>query len=134
VLLIVVLAAGLLASCGGGGDKASSSSDPNQLLKDTFSGKKDIKSGKLDFAASVTSGSSQAVNVKVSGPFESQGTGRLPKLAIDASFDGGGQSIQAGVTSTGDKGFVSFGGTDYALSGPTSQLAFSCWNVGPESA
>jgi hypothetical protein len=127
MLLITVLAAGLLAGCGGGGAGANSSSDPNQLLKDTFSGKKDIKSGRLDFAASVTSGSRQAVNVKVSGPFESQGSGRLPKLAIDASFDGGGQSIQAGVTSTGDKGFVSFGGTEYAISGPTFQQLKASW-------
>ena len=120
-LLIAVLAAGLLASCGGGGDKASSSTDPNQLLKDTFSGKKDIKSGKLDLAGTVSSGSNPAVNLKVSGPFESQGKGKLPKLDIDVSFDGGGQSIQAGVTTTGDKGFVSFGGTDYALSAPVFQ-------------
>jgi hypothetical protein len=120
-VLIAVLAASLLAGCGGGGDKASSSTDPNQLLKETFSGKKDIKSGKLDLAATVTSGSNPAINVKVSGPFESQGSGKLPKLDIDASFDGGGQSIQAGVTSTGDKGFVSFGGTDYAISAPVFQ-------------
>jgi hypothetical protein len=117
LILIAVLAAALLAGCGGG-DKASSSSDPNQLLKDTFSGKKDIKSGKLDIAATVTSASSSAINLKVSGPFESQGSGKLPKLDIHASFDGGGQSLQGGVTSTGDKGFVSFGGTNYAISDP----------------
>jgi hypothetical protein len=118
MLLIAVLAAGLLAGCGGGGDddSASSSTDVNQLLKDTFSGKKDIKSGKLDLAASVSSGSSGTVNAKVSGPFESQGSGKLPKLDIDLSFEGGGQSLQAGVTSTGDKGFVSYGGTDYVVS------------------
>jgi hypothetical protein len=118
--LLAVLAAGLLAGCGGGGDgnEASSSTDVNQLLKDTFSGKKDIKSGKLDLAVSVAAGSQGTFDAKVSGPFESQGSGKLPKLDIDASLEGGGQNFQAGVTSTGDKGFVSYGGTDYVVSDP----------------
>jgi hypothetical protein len=114
-LLIALLSLGLLVGCGGGsGDKADSSTDVNQLLKDTFSGKKDIKSGKLDLALNADSGG-QSFAVKVTGPFESQGSGKLPKLDIDASLEGSGQSFQAGVTSTGDKGFVSYGGTDYAV-------------------
>jgi hypothetical protein len=115
LLLVALLSLGLLAGCGGGGgDKADSSTDVNQLLKDTFSGKKDIKSGKLDLALNADSGG-QSFVVKVTGPFESQGSGKLPKLDIDASLEGGGQSFQAGITSTGDKGFVSYGGTDYAV-------------------
>jgi hypothetical protein len=116
-LILVLVAAGLVAGCGGGGgdDEASSSTDVNQLLKDTFSGKKDIKSGKLDLAINVSAGSNGTFNAKLSGPFESQGSGKLPKLDIDASLEGGGQSFQAGVTSTGDKGFVSYAGTDYAV-------------------
>jgi hypothetical protein len=115
-LLFAVLALGLLAGCGSGddGQAADSSTDVNQLLKDTFSGKKDIKSGKLDLAANVDSGG-QSFAVKVAGPFETQGSGKLPKLDIDASLEGGGQSFQAGVTSTGEKGFVSYGGTDYEV-------------------
>jgi hypothetical protein len=116
-LIVVLAAAGLVAGCGGGGgdDDASSSTDVNQLLKDTFSGKKDIKSGKLDLAVNVDAGSQGTFAVKVAGPFESQGTGKLPKLDIDASLEGGGQNFQAGVTSTGDKAFVSYAGTDYAV-------------------
>jgi hypothetical protein len=115
-LLFAVLALGLLAGCGSGddGQAADSSTDVNQLLKDTFSGEKDIKSGKLDLAVNVNSGG-QSFVVKVAGPFETQGSGKLPKLDIDASLEGGGQSLQAGVTSTGDKGFVSYGGTDYEV-------------------
>jgi hypothetical protein len=116
-LILVLVAAGLVAGCGGGGgdDEASSSTDVNQLLKDTFSGKKDIKSGKLDLAINVSAGSNGTFNAKLSGPFESQGSGKMPKLDIDATLEGGGQSFQAGVTSTGDKGFVSYAGTDYAV-------------------
>jgi hypothetical protein len=115
-----MLTAGLLVGCGGGdddggGDGADSSTDVNQLLKDTFSGEKDIKSGKLDFALDGDAGSSGSFAVKISGPFESQGSGKLPKLDIDASLEGGGQNLEAGVTSTGDKGFVSYAGTDYEV-------------------
>jgi hypothetical protein len=118
-LALIALALALLTGCGGGGDdqEASSSTDVNQLLQETFSGSKDIKSGKLDVALTANA-SGQDVAVKVTGPFESQGAGRLPKLAINFSFEGGGQSISAGVTSTGDKGFVNYGGTDYAVPGP----------------
>jgi hypothetical protein len=119
-LLVALLTAGLLVGCGGGddnggGDGADSSTDVNQLLKDTFSGKKEIKSGKIDFAVNGDAGSSGSFAVKLSGPFESQGSGKLPKLDIDASLEGGGQNFEAGVTSTGDKGFVSYAGTDYEV-------------------
>jgi hypothetical protein len=120
-LVLVVLALGLLAGCGGGDDdSASSSTDVNQLLKDTFSGSKDVKSGKLDLALSANAGG-QDIAVKVAGPFESQGSGKLPKLAINLSFEGGGQSVEAGVTSTGDKAFVNYGGTDYEVPGAVFQ-------------
>jgi hypothetical protein len=122
-LLVAVLSIGLLAGCGGGdgdGTKADSGTDVNQLLKDTFSGKKEIKSGKLDVRVSGDSGG-QSFALKLGGPFETTGTGRLPKLDIDASLEGGGQNLQVGVTSTGDQGFVSYGGTDYAVAGPVFQ-------------
>jgi hypothetical protein len=124
LILIAMLAAGLLAGCGGdsgSGDSADSSTDVNQLLTDTFSGKKEIKSGKLDLAVNVDGGQSGTFAIKVGGPFESQGAGKLPKLDIAATLEGGGQNFQAGVTSTGDKGFVSYAGTDYAVSGPVFQ-------------
>src|SRR3954453_14598170 len=118
-LALVGLALSLLTGCGGDAKQASSSTDVNQLLKETFSGKKDVKSGKLDLTVNVDAGSSGTFDAKVSGPFESQGAGKLPKLDIDASLEGGGQSFQAGVTSTGDQGFVSYGGTDYAVDDQT---------------
>ena len=120
-LFVALLATGLVAGCGGdgGGDEASSSTDVDQLLQDTFTGSKDIKSGKLDLAVDVKSaGDTGALAIKVAGPFESQGKGKVPKFDIDASFEGGGQNIEAGVTSTGDSGFVGFNGTDYEIAGP----------------
>jgi hypothetical protein len=123
LLLTAALALGLLAGCGGGDDDnaADSSTDVNQLLEDTFSGGKEIKSGKLDLAINVDAGQGGTFAIKVSGPFETQGANKLPKLDIDASLEGGGQNFQAGVTSTGDQGFVSYGGTDYEVAGPVFQ-------------
>jgi hypothetical protein len=124
VLLLGLVAVLLVAGCGGGDDAGgkatSSSTDVNELLKDTFSGGKTIKSGKLNLSLRMqaqggSSGSQAPISVSVSGPFQSQGKGKLPKVDIDATVEGAGQDIQAGVISTGDKGFVSYKGTDYAV-------------------
>jgi hypothetical protein len=120
--LILLLALGLVAGCGGGDDDqgADSGTDVDQLLKDTFSGSKDVKSGKLDVKLDASAGG-QNFAVKISGPFETTGTGKLPKLDIDASLEGGGQNLQGGITSTGDRGFVSYAGTDYEIAAPVFQ-------------
>jgi hypothetical protein len=118
-LTLALAGVAVLAGCGGG-DGASSSTPVDQLLRQTFSGDKHVTSGKLDVSLRVESqGSSQLqgpVTIHVGGPFESQGKGKLPKFHLDASVQGSGQDIRAGLTSTGEKGFVSFQGTDYAVS------------------
>jgi hypothetical protein len=115
--MALVAMAGLIAC---GGDEASESTDVDKLLTDTFSSKKEIKSGKFELAVKVDikGGNSQVqgpVNLTLGGPFESQGKGKLPKFDMDASFEGAGQSIKAGVMTTGEKGFVNFNGTEYAV-------------------
>ncbi len=118
-LALVLLGLALLAGCGGGGGKASTSTPVDQLLQQTFSGDKQVKSGVLDLTLRLTAqGASQLngpVTLRLTGPFESQGKGKLPKFKLDASVQGAGRDISAGVTSTYDKGFVSFQGTDYAV-------------------
>jgi hypothetical protein len=120
LLLCLIAALALAFAACGGGSKASSSTDVNTLLKDTFKGDKTIKSGKLNLALNVDAKNAQGVNgpvtVRVSGPFQSQGKQKLPKFKIDFAFAGAGQSITAGLTSTGDKAFVNFKGTEYAVS------------------
>jgi hypothetical protein len=119
-LVLAVLGLALVAGCGGGGgQKASSDMPVDQLLKQTFSGDKQVKSGVLDLSLRVDAqGSSQLsgpLSLRLTGPFESQGKGKLPKFKLAASVAGSGQNITAGVTSTVDKGFVDFQGTDYAI-------------------
>jgi hypothetical protein len=115
VLALAILLA-LLAGCGGGGDAADGSTDVDQLLRDTFAGGKEISSGRID--ASVDVKADGTVAMKLSGPFQSTGKGKLPKLDLKASFEGEGESLSGGVTTTGDQGFVAFGGTQYAIAGP----------------
>jgi hypothetical protein len=127
-LLLSLIAAVALAfaACGGddesggGGEPASSSTDVNELLTQTFTGSKDIKSGNLDLALKIEAqgGNTELegpVNIGLKGPFQSQDDGKLPKFKLDATVEGAGQNIQAGATSTGEKGYVSFQGSDYVL-------------------
>jgi hypothetical protein len=116
-----ILLLALVAGCGGDGNTADSDTDVDQLLKDTFDGGKAIESGRLNLALDVASdgeGAGQPVAVKVSGPFQSEGAGRLPQLDIEASLEGGGQSMAGGVTATGEEAFVTIGGTAYEVAGP----------------
>ena len=117
VVLALAIILALFAGCGeGGGDAADGSTDVDELLQDTFAGGKEISSGRID--ASVDVKADSTVAMKLSGPFQSTGEGKLPKLDLEASFEGDGESMSGGVTTTGEQGFVSFGGTQYAIAGP----------------
>lgn len=117
-LLVALLA---IAGCGGGGDAADSSTPVDELLRETFSGDQTIESGRLDVALGLESDGGQPVTIELAGPFESQGAGRLPQLDVDASFAGGGQTMEAGVTATADRAFVSYGEDTYEIAGAVFQ-------------
>ena len=138
LLLLCLLAVLALVGCGGGGgdEEASDSTSVDELLDKTFSGSKKVDSGKLDLTlkVNVEGGSSPQLSgpltLKLGGPFQSQGQGKLPKFDMDASFEGGNQSFQAGLTSTGTKGFVNFNGTEYVV----SDQVFQQFRTGYEQA
>jgi hypothetical protein len=115
-LLLLVLPA-LTAGCGnssGGGDASTAT-----LLKDTFSGGKAVKSGKLDvslgFEAQGLPSLTGPVAFKLAGPFASEGAGKLPKFDFDLDIAAGGQTINAGAISLGDSGYLKFGGKAYTV-------------------
>lgn len=133
--LLAALALVVAACGGGGGDGASSDTDVDTLLSDTFNGKdKKIESGRLDLSLNIDAknaeGISGPIKLSISGPFQTEGKQKLPKFKIDFAFEGAGQSIKAGATSTGSKGFVSFQGTNYAI---TDQV-FQQFKTGYEQA
>jgi hypothetical protein len=135
LVLLAALLAVVVAGCGGGGSSADEDTSVDELLKQTFSGEKKVDSGKLDLTLKVDlqGGSSQVqgpISLRLSGPFQTQGKGKLPKFDLDAAFDGAGQSLKAGVASTGDKAFVNFQGTEYAV----SDQVFQQFKAGYEQA
>ena len=125
-VLLLALFALILGACGGsddeGGTSASSDDDVTSLLEKTFTGEKQMDSGKLAMSFTLEAqgeGSEQLqgpVKVSLEGPFDATDQESMPKFALEASLQGAGQNLQAGATSTGDKGFVSFQGTQYAVS------------------
>jgi hypothetical protein len=102
-----------LLGCGGG-----SKEDVNKVLNETFSGNKNVKSGKLNLQVTVEangiSGLNGPVTVALTGPFQSQAQA-LPKFDLDLKLAAGGRNFTAGAVSTGDKGFVKFQGSSYAI-------------------
>jgi hypothetical protein len=142
-LLLSLLAALALAiaACGGsdensGGEEVSSSTDVNELLTQTFTGSKKVESGNLSLKLQIEAEGGDAsqlqgpVNISLAGPFQAQDGGKLPKFKLEATIDGAGQSIKAGATSTGEKGFLSFQGSDYAV----DDQVFTQFKAGYEEA
>jgi hypothetical protein len=127
---LAFLLVALLAVAGCGGDAADSGSDVDELLRDTFAGGKAIESGRLDIALGFDSEGGQPVDIKLAGPFQSQGAGRVPLLDLDASFAGGGQTLEAGLTATEDRAFVSYGPDTYEIAAPV----FEQFKAGYEEA
>jgi hypothetical protein len=105
------------AACGddGGGDV-----DVDKVLQQTFGEDKDINSGRLDVNLRLdANGLAQLkgpVSARLAGPFVNPDSDELPRFDFEADLNAGGQSIRAGATSTGDKGFISFQGQAYQLS------------------
>ena len=130
--LALLIAAMALVACGGDDNEAADTGgtaveteDPQAILEQTFSeeGDKKVDSGRFDLSMTVTAeggGSplTSPIDVSVSGPFQSQGEKEIPKFDIDLSVTGvpGQDTIEAGVTSTGDAGFVNYLGQEYAVS------------------
>src|SRR5687768_17063090 len=116
-----------LAACGGGDGGGGSDEDAAKVIQETFSGEKEVDSGKLDMNVSAEiEGSGAAsqidgpVTLKLGGPFQSRGKDALPEVDIDLSVSGGGQTFTAGALTTGDAAFISYQGTNYKV--PDSQF------------
>jgi hypothetical protein len=104
----------LIAGCGGGG----SSSDAKATINKAFS--HSIKSAvvNLQFSATIDGVAQlqgKPAQLKLNGPYQSNGKGKLPSLNWQVDVSGGGQSFSGALISTGDNAFVSFQGTNYEV-------------------
>ena len=106
-LSILVFAVLALVSCGEESDQGS----VEELLDQAFS--QSIRSADLDVDAKLQLKGSEEldrpVRIQASGPFRTNG-GKLPSVDLELRIgtDGGGQTVQTGFLSTGDRAFVKF--------------------------
>jgi hypothetical protein len=126
-IVLAVLSALALGVAACGNDGGGSDENASAVINETFNGKKDVKSGKLDMSVTAKlEGSGAAaqlnepVSLKLSGPFESRGEDALPEVDLDLSVSGGGQTFTAGALTTGSAAYISYQGTDYRV--PESQF------------
>jgi len=124
-LLTLATVALVLAACGGsdGGNGGSGgtggSGDAETLLRQTFTGTHDIRSGQADVELRVDVSGDPSVRgpitVRISGPFQSAGRDELPQFDMALQASAQGQGFRAGLTSTSQRLFVDFGGTSYEV-------------------
>ena len=117
-LLLVALASAAalaLSACGGGDD--GDSGDAKALLKSAFSTPIKSANVSLDVSAKVDGVPqlSEPITFKMTGPYETQGPKKVPKLDWDINVSGGGQTFSGGLISTGDNAFISFQGNNYEV-------------------
>lgn len=111
VLAVALSLAGGLTACGGSGGAT-------KIVSETFSGHKKVDSANLALSLDVTprgGGSTGPVSVKLSGPFQNQGTNQVPRFDFDLAVTVKGQSLSAGAVSTGGAGFLKFQGQAYSV-------------------
>jgi hypothetical protein len=113
----------VLAACGGseggGSSSGGGSGDAETLLRQTFTGTHDIRSGKADIALRVNVSGDPSVRgpitATISGPFQSAGKDEIPQFDMALDVSAQGQGFRAGLASTSDRLFVNFGGTSYEV-------------------
>lgn len=120
--LLVALLTGL-AACGGNDDSSGADADANELLKETFGPDQNVESGNLAVVLGLDAkglqGIQDPVSIKLNGPFETSGKGKLPKLDLALTLSGAGANFSAGVVTTGEKGWLELQGTAYAVDDAT---------------
>src|SRR4051794_8150376 len=115
LLVVSMLSLALLTGCGGGG--GGSSEDARALLDKAFKTPITSADVTLNIQAKINGVAqlSQPISLKVAGPYQSNGKGKLPSFNWQVSVSGGGQAFSGGLISTGDNAFVNFQGTNYEV-------------------
>ena len=114
LLLPVLLTGGLVAGCGGGGDDNES---VTELLDRAFQNPIGSADVTLDIAIELEGVEEleDPIEVGLSGPYEAGEDGKIPSVDWEITVRAQNQSFNAGLTSTGDRAFIGFQGTDYEI-------------------
>ena len=129
----------LVVGCGGGDEGSGASArrghERRPVLEDTFSGEKKVDSGKLDLSLKidVQGGDSQVQGpISLSSPARSRRRARASCRSSTSTppSRARARASRPGVTSTGDKAFVNFQGTEYVV----SDQVFQQFKAGYEQA
>ena len=119
----VALAATALSAPALGACSGASGESPQALLSDTFSSQRQIESGRIDLALSLSatgsSAATQPMSVHLAGPFQSEGAGKLPRFSLALQASVGGHALGAGATATGSALYVQIAGAWFSTPSST---------------
>ena len=116
MLLPVVLAGGLLAGCGD--DDSGSVTDLLDRAFQSSIGSADMTL-EIEIELDGVDELDGPIEIKFTGPYDSTEKGQIPRVDWDITVQAQNQSFTANLTSTGDRAFVGFQGTDYEVSQAT---------------
>jgi hypothetical protein len=127
VLLILACVAAI--GCGGGGNDK----DAQALLDKAFKQSIDSADLKLDAEIQVEGSPalSKPVRIEASGPFRNN-KGKLPSTNLEVKIGGGGQTVQTGFLSTGDRAFIKF--QDVYYEQPPSKVEQANRSIGKQGS
>lgn len=117
VPLLALLAALAAAGCGDDDDAGAPRGSAGDLLQRAFS--TPVESGRVALDADLQidgpEGGDEAYGLELSGPFDSNGPGRLPSADLDVALSGLGPPLSAGLVLTPDNAYLGFAGEHYEL-------------------
>jgi hypothetical protein len=115
----VALIASLALSCTLAGCGGSSKPVATVLLRDTFDAHTQIERGKVNLDLSLSGTGSSALSrplaLKVSGPFEELGEGKLPSFDLKIDVETDGNSLDAGAVSYAGRIYVELEGGAFVV-------------------
>ena len=118
LLALLVGAAIGFSACGGEDDP-----DPQELLRATFGPDQKVESGKLDvrlaFEGQGLANLQGPISLELAGPFQTNGSGKLPSVDLTLTLAGGGTSFGAGAVTDGERGWITLQGTTYVVDDET---------------
>jgi hypothetical protein len=112
-LLPALLTGALLAGCGGGDDTES----VTDLLDRAFEASIGSADVTLDIEVELEGVDEleDPIQIALTGPYETGEEGTIPRVDWDITVSAQNQSFNASLTSTGDRAFIGFQGTEYEV-------------------